>query len=68
MRGEDVEKGRKEPAWHREAPGWWDPWDRREGTRLEASVEAYAAGLEALAERLLEKDGPSESGQTRAGR
>ena len=68
MRVEDMEKGRKQPARNREAPGRWEPWDRREGTRLEASVEAYAAGLAALAERLLEKDGPSESGQPRAGR
>ena len=65
---EDVKKGREEPARNREAPGRWEPWDRREGTRLEASVEAYAAGLEALAGRLLERDEPSESGQTRAGR
>ena len=68
MRVADVEKGRKEPPRHREAPGRWEPWDRREGTRLEASVEAYAAGLEALAERLLEKYGPSGSGQARAGK
>lgn len=68
MRGEDMEKERKQPARNREAPGRREPWDRREGTRLEASVEAYAAGLEALAERLLEKDEPSESGQPRAGR
>ena len=27
-------------------------------------MEAYAAGLEALAERLLEKDEPSESGES----
>ena len=68
MRVEDMENGRTEPARNREAPGRWEPWDRREGTRLEASVEAYAAGLEALAERLLEKDEPSEPGQPRAGR
>ena len=63
-----MEKGREEPARNREAPGRWEPWDRREGTRLEASVEAYAAGLEALAERLLEKDEPGESARTSAGR
>ena len=63
-----MEKGREEPARNRESPGRWEPWDRREGTRLEASVEAYAAGLEALAERLLEKDEPGASGRTSAGR
>ena len=68
MRVEDVKTGREEPARNREAPGRWEPWERREGTRLEASVEAYAAGLEALAGRLLERDEPSESEPTRSGK
>ena len=68
MRVEDVKTGREESARNRKAPGRWEPWDRCEGTRLEASVEAYAAGLEALAGRLLERDELSEPEPTRAGK